>query len=160
MKFSFFPYLSLFYEILFPFIFIIVLIRSLYINEYPLSIAIKAKSIEIVRFLVEHGADVNMRLILFLFIFINVLYYSPSFHIYQCFIKFSFFPYLSLLYSILFLFIFINVLLHSLSSQIYQCFMELSFFQYLSLLNDILSILINVLLVLPSKLKQQILSNS
>ena len=81
MKFSLFSYLSLFYEIPFIFIFIIVLWYSFDINECPLSIAIKTKSIEIVQFLVDHGADVN-----------------------------SFFSYLSLFYEILFLFILIIVL--------------------------------------------------
>ena len=43
--------------------------------------AIKANSTEIVKILVEHGADVNMPLILFLFKFVNVLWNSLSFHI-------------------------------------------------------------------------------
>ena len=142
-KFSFFLYLSLFYYILFLFksiivllhsltfdiyhlfydiffllIFIIVLWNSLYINEFPLSIAIYANSIEIVQFLVEHGANVNMKLILFLFIFIFDLLHYLSFHIYHWFITLSIFSYLSLIYYILFLFIFIIVLWHSLSFHI------------------------------------------
>ena len=109
IEFSFFSYLSLFYDILFLFIFIIVLWISLNIDECPLSIAIKKMSIEIVQFLVDHGADVNMKLILFLFIFIIILWHSLSFHIYPCFMEFSFFSYLSMCYGILFLFILIIV---------------------------------------------------
>ena len=56
MKFYFFSCFSLFYEILFHFILIIVLYNSPNINECPLSIAIKANSTDIVKFLVEHGA--------------------------------------------------------------------------------------------------------
>ena len=151
MKFSFFSYLSLFYEILFLFICIIVLWYSLDINECPLSIAIKVKSIEIVQFLVDHGTDVNMKLILFLFILIIVLERSLSFYIYHCFMKFSFFSYLSLFYEILFLFIFIIVLWNSLYIHIYHCFIQFFFFSYWSLFYTILLILMNALLVLQSK---------
>ena len=113
--FFFFSYLSLFYWIFFLFKFIIVLWYSLNINKFPLSIAIESNSIEIVKFLVENGADVNMKITFFLFIFINVLLHSHSFHIYQCFMEFSFFSYLSLFYAILFLFKFIIVLWYSLN---------------------------------------------
>ena len=113
MIFSFFLYLSLFYGTFFLFIFIIILSNSLNIDECPLSIAIKLNSTEIVKFLVEHGADVNMKLILFLFIFIIVLRNFLSFNVYLCFIQFFFFSYLSLFYKVSFLFIFINVLYNS-----------------------------------------------
>ena len=73
MAFPFVLYLSLFYYILIHFTFLIVESSSLDINECPLNIAIKANLIEIVKFLVEHGADVNKRIIIFLFIFIIIL---------------------------------------------------------------------------------------
>ena len=66
-------YSSLDYGILFLFMFFIAFRNSLYINECLLSIAIKSNSIEIVKFLVEHGADIDKILILYLFILIILL---------------------------------------------------------------------------------------
>ena len=123
----------MFYYILCLFIFIIVLLYSLDINECLLSIAIKINSIEIVKFLVEHGADVNMKLIHFLFISIIIWWYSLSFHIFNCFIKFSVFSYLLLFYYIVFLSIFFIVLYNCLFFYVYHYYMLFPFFPYLLL---------------------------
>ena len=73
MEFSFFSYLALIYEIIFLFIFIIVLLDSLDTNGCPITTAVKKNSLEIVKFLVEHGANVNAKIILFHAIFIIIL---------------------------------------------------------------------------------------
>ena len=56
------------------------------------------KNFPMLKLLIEHGADLNAKVLLFLFIFINGLLDSISFHVYNCFIIFSFFYYLSLFF--------------------------------------------------------------
>lgn len=43
-----------------------------HISDNPLTIAIKTNAMDIVTFLVDNGADVNFKLIIFLFIFFIV----------------------------------------------------------------------------------------
>lgn len=134
----FFLYFASFCGIHFlPIIFFVVSWNFLFINESPLDIAIKINSMEMVKFLVDYGADVNKILILFLFIFINVLCDFFSFLIYHLLIRFFLFLDLSFIYIIFFLFIFVNILYNYFSFDIYHCFIQFSFFSYLSLLNNI-----------------------
>ena len=77
-------------HIQFLFTFIITGCLSFYTMR-PLSFAIKYDYMELASYMVEHGADVNIRNFQFYFIYIDVLLFSPSFHIDHFFITFYFF---------------------------------------------------------------------
>lgn len=113
---------------------------SINFYESPLFDAIHENSLEIVDSLVQHGADINMILILFLITSIIVLWYFISFHIYHCFTGFYLIFYLSLVYYILFIFVYIIVLFYSFYFRIYHCFITFFLFSYPSLLCSILLI--------------------
>lgn len=97
--------LSYFKRILFHFTLSILLWNYFEINESPLTIAIRQESLGIVKYLVDHGANVNLRHILFLFISPNELFTSISLNIYHYVILFESISYKSLFNRLLFRFI-------------------------------------------------------
>ena len=78
---------------------------------------------------------------------INFLWNYFSFHVYHCFMNFSFFLHISLLYGIFNLFIFIIALYNSIAFIIDNCFIQFFFFSCLPLFNRTLFLIILIIVL-------------